>query len=65
MISHERPGVRCQVEASAAFAAVGVAAALSQTLSELVGHDTPAAADPGGTHFTFERGAKKLGGEDG
>jgi hypothetical protein len=34
-------------------------------LCELVGHDKPAAADPDGTHFTFERGAKKLGGDDG
>jgi hypothetical protein len=37
----------------------------SLDLCELVGHDKPAAADPGGTHFTFERGVAKLGGEDG
>jgi hypothetical protein len=32
---------------------------------ELVGHPKPAADDPTGEHFCFDRGAKKLGGEDG
>ena len=34
-------------------------------LCELVGHPKPAADDPLGERFCFERGAKKLGGEDG
>ena len=34
-------------------------------LCELIGHPKPAAADPTGERFCFERGAKKLGGEDG
>ncbi|HQU33931.1 MAG TPA: hypothetical protein PLB88_06405, partial [Thermoanaerobaculaceae bacterium] len=34
-------------------------------LCELVGHPKPAAFDPTGERFCFERGAKKLGGEDG
>jgi type II restriction/modification system DNA methylase subunit YeeA len=34
-------------------------------LCELVGHPKPAADDPIGERFCFERGAKKLGGEDG
>ena len=34
-------------------------------LCELVGHPKPAAADPTGERFCLERGAKKLGGEDG
>ncbi len=34
-------------------------------LCELLGHPKPAAADPTGERFCFERGAKKLGGEDG
>jgi len=34
-------------------------------LCELVGHPKPAADDPTGERFCFERGAKKLGGEDG
>ena len=34
-------------------------------LCELLGHPKPAADDPTGERFCFERGAKKLGGEDG
>jgi hypothetical protein len=34
-------------------------------LCELVGHPKPAAFDPTGERFCFERGAKKLGGEEG
>ncbi len=34
-------------------------------LCELLGHPKPAAEDPTGERFCFERGAKKLGGEDG
>jgi type II restriction/modification system DNA methylase subunit YeeA len=34
-------------------------------LCELVGHPKPAEMDPRGERFCFERGAKKLGGEDG
>jgi len=34
-------------------------------LCDLVGHPTPADADPTGESFTFERGATKLGGGDG
>jgi len=34
-------------------------------LCELLGHPKPAADDPTGEHFCFDRGAKKLGGEDG
>jgi len=34
-------------------------------LCELIGHPKPAADDPSGERFCFERGAKKLGGEDG
>ena len=34
-------------------------------LCALVGHDTPAKADPTGDWFTFERGAEKHGGGDG
>jgi len=34
-------------------------------LCALAGHPTPAAADPAGEFFTFERGAEKTGGGDG
>ncbi len=34
-------------------------------LCDLVGHPKPAADDPTGERFCFERGARKLGGEDG
>jgi len=34
-------------------------------LCELLGHPTPAAADPEGTSFTFERGCRKTGGAKG
>ena len=34
-------------------------------LCELLGQDPPAKADPIGESFCFERGVKKLGGEDG
>ncbi len=34
-------------------------------LCELVGHPKPAAADPTGESFTFEKGASKQGGGDG
>jgi hypothetical protein len=34
-------------------------------LCELVGHGKPAALDPKGEFFCFERGAEKRGGEDG
>jgi len=34
-------------------------------LCALLGHPTPAAADPEGASFTFERGAAKRGGGDG
>ena len=34
-------------------------------LCELVNHPKPAAADPEGTSFTFERGCRKLGGKIG
>ena len=34
-------------------------------LCRLVGHATPAEADPDGSFFTFERGVEKLGGGQG
>ena len=34
-------------------------------LCRLLGHPTPAEADPTGEHFTFERGATKTGGGEG
>jgi type II restriction/modification system DNA methylase subunit YeeA len=34
-------------------------------LCRLVGHATPVEADPSGQHFTFEAGARKLGGKQG
>ena len=34
-------------------------------LCELLGHGKPAALDPQGEHFCFEKGAEKRGGEDG
>ncbi len=34
-------------------------------LCEVLGQEKPAAADPDGAHFTFERGVRKIGGEQG
>jgi len=34
-------------------------------LCKLVGHETPAEADPEGAWFTFERGLRKMDGENG
>ena len=34
-------------------------------LCRMLGHPTPATADPEGASFTFEKGASKLGGGDG
>ena len=34
-------------------------------ICELLGQPTPAAADPDGTHYTFERGVHKTDGGDG
>ena len=34
-------------------------------LCQMLGHPTPAKADPEGSSFTFEKGASKLGGGEG